>query len=179
MERDAAAKLQWLMDREGVRDAILRYTRGLDREDEALLLSAFHDYAADDHGAFIGKAVDFPSRKSVTRKRWKVFQHYVTNQSIEVVGDEAHCESYFMAMLMRPDGAIDLTGGRYVDRLERNDPTWAIADRGVIVEWAAGFPSGGPSNIPADLFLQGMHGKGDPSYARPFKVTRSFRDLEP
>jgi hypothetical protein len=177
--QQAEAKLQELLDRDSIRDCLLRYGRGIDREDEALLLSAFQADARVDHGSFIGRVADFPRRKSVTRGRWRVFQHYVTNHMIDLAGDEAHVESYFFAALRRPDGAIDLTGGRYIDRLERREGGWAVADRGVIVEWTGGLPSGGTATIPEGHFLSGAQDRTDPSYERPFAVRRAFRDLEP
>ena len=170
--------VRMLLDREAIRDVILRYTRGLDREDEELLRAAYQDDGHDDHGSFIGYARDFPARKSATRLRWETYQHYVTNQTIEIDGDTAHAETYFLGALKRPDGALDLTGGRYVDRLEKRDECWAIADRIVIVEWAGGFPPGGAATIPEGLFVKSARDRSDPSYQRPLRVTRPFRDLE-
>ena len=172
------AEIRAVVDREAIRDAILRYTRGLDREDEELLLRAFHEDGRDDHGTFIGRFLDFPRRKSRTNRRWKVFQHYVTNHSIDLAGDEAHVETYFLAVLKRADGVIDLTGGRYADRLERRAGRWAIVDRVVIVEWAGGLPPGGASTVPEGLFMASAHDRSDPTYQRPLKVTRAFRDEE-
>jgi hypothetical protein len=75
--------------------------------------------------------------------------------------------------------AVDLTGGRYIDRLERRECGWVVADRGVIIEWAGGLPSGGTATIPGGHFLSGTRDRTDPSYERPFAVRRAFRDREP
>ena len=169
-------ELQELIDREAIRDCILRYTRGLDREDETLLRSAFHADARDDHGNFIGPAQDFPTRKSRTNLRWSNYQHYVSNQTIEIDNDTAHTETYFLAALKRPDDIMNLVGGRYIDRAERRGGTWAIADRVVIIEWSIDVPSSQAGGL-AGAFATGTHDKSDLSYRRPLRVTREFRDL--
>ena len=61
------------------------------------------------------------------------YQRHVTTQNIDIDGDEAHAESYFLSVI-RVDGSskLRLTAGRYVDRLERRDREWRIADRVVV-----------------------------------------------
>jgi hypothetical protein len=120
---------------------------------------------------------DFPARASATRRRWDNYQHHVTNQLVDLDGDVAHAESYFFANLVRPDQRIDLSGGRYLDRLEKRDGEWGIVDRITIVEWAATIPADQAGWLPADLFTSSSHDKSDPSYRRPLKVTRPDRDL--
>lgn len=47
-------KLQRLLDKDEIREVILRYTRGVDRHDDATIASAYHPDATDDHGPYIG-----------------------------------------------------------------------------------------------------------------------------
>jgi hypothetical protein len=47
---------------EAIRQAVLRYCRGVDRLDAELMLSAYHDGATDDHGVFAGSAADLCAR---------------------------------------------------------------------------------------------------------------------
>ena len=87
-------KLQMLIDREEIRDATLRYSRGLDRHDTALLVSAYHEDAWDDHGGFIGNREDFARVNNALHERyWIRHQHHMTNQIIEIDGDTARCEA--------------------------------------------------------------------------------------
>lgn len=176
MELDVAA-VQAMLDKEAVREVSLRYTRGIDRHDEQLSLSAYHPDAKDDHGAFIGSGADFVEYANrVHSQNWVCHQHYVTNQVIDLDGDAAHCESYFLAVLKRPDGVCDLVGGRYVDRIDRREGVWAVADRICMVEWnIEGKPGGAP--LDPTMFVAGAWDTSDPSYRRPLRVDRAPRDL--
>ena len=59
-------QLQRLIDKDAIRDCVLAYARGLDREDETILLSGFHPHACDDHGSYIGPISKFTGRASAT-----------------------------------------------------------------------------------------------------------------
>jgi hypothetical protein len=171
--------LQRLLDKEEIREALLRYTRGVDRHDTALAVSAYHPDASDDHGAYIG-GVEGVIRhaNTVHTQSWDIHHHFITNETIELEGDTAHAETYFLATLRRKTGVIDLVGGRYIDRLERRDGRWAIADRACLVEWNGEIPSA-RGDVDEELFLRGRWDRQDISYARPLRLTRPPRDLTP
>lgn len=175
MELDVAA-LNRLLDKEAIREAALRYTRGIDRHDDELMASAYHADATDDHGDYIGDPAGFVTyANSVHSQNWVHHQHYVSNQVIDLDGDSAHSEMYFFAVLKRPDGTCDLVGGRYVDRFERRDGVWAVADRACLVEWnaEAGSESAG---LDPSVFLSGSWDKTDISYQRPLRIDRPHRN---
>lgn len=169
--------LRRLLDKEEIREACLRYTRGVDRHDDDLACAAYHPGAIDDHGHFIGPSDAFiPNVGEVHASHWTVHQHYITNQTIDLDGDVAHVETYYLAALKRKDGTVDLAGGRYVDRFERRDGRWAIADRACLVEWT-GEAANPAVAMDRDLFLRGAWGRSDISYQRPLELTRPHRDL--
>lgn len=171
--------LQQLLDKEAIREAMLRYTRGVDRHDDELTAAAYHPEARDDHGAYIGPVQGFIHHANTVHALWwNTHQHYVTNQTIEIDGDTAHAETYFLASLRRKTGVIDLVGGRYLDRLERREGRWAIADRACLVEWNGELASA-QGNVDEELFLRGRWDREDLSYQRPLRVTRAARDLTP
>jgi hypothetical protein len=74
---------------EAIRQAALRYCRGVDRLDRELMLSAYHDGATDDHGVFNGPATDLCARVVESHRRYEATMHCVLNHSIDVT-DERH-----------------------------------------------------------------------------------------
>lgn len=130
--------LRELQDREAIRACLARYARGVDRLDRELLLSAYHPDAIDDHGKFVGGPTEFAD--------W-VFgqhigahlshQHCLLNHVCELDGDTAHAETYFMFVAMNQQGPPwSMAGGRYIDRFERRNGLWAIANRLAVRDWA-------------------------------------------
>ncbi|WP_156681295.1 nuclear transport factor 2 family protein [Sphingomonas profundi] len=175
-DRDAVA-LRRLLDKEAIRDASLAYTRGIDRHDDEIMARAYHADATDDHGAYIGDPAGFIRHAREGHGRnWTAHHHYITNQTIDLDGDTAHVETYFLAALRRGDGSIDLVGGRYVDRFERREGRWAVADRACLVEWN-GELSPAQAAIDPDMFLKGRWDRQDISYQRPLRLDRPARDL--
>ena len=114
-------QLRELIDRQAIHDVILRYCRGVDRLDRALILSAYHPDAIDDHGIFVGGPEAFADHFSAFHAtRQTATQHIVTNHTCELDGDTAHCETYWLFAAMNREGPpLSLGGGRYVDRMER------------------------------------------------------------
>jgi len=176
MDLDIAA-LQDLIEKEAIREAALRYTRGIDRHDEELMLAAYHPDAVDDHGEYIGNPEGFVAyANKIHSENWVSHHHYVTNHVIDRDGDSAHSEMYFMAVLKRADRTCDMVGGRYLDRLEKRDGKWGVADRVCMVEWNV---ETRPSDAAFDpsLFMRGTWDRHDPSYQRPLQMDRPHRDL--
>lgn len=134
-----------LIARTRIEETLLRFCRGIDRKDWALLLSAFHEDATDDHGSVKGLAheVLVPALQSL-HETVAHSVHYLTNLSITFVSDTAaSVESYVLVAQRRPEPAADGLGAgtqrtvasvRYVDRFERRDgDAWLIASR--ILVW--------------------------------------------
>ena len=173
-----AAEIRRLLDKEAIREASLRYTRGIDRHDDDIMAQAYHPDATDDHGGYIGDPAGFIAHsKKAHSGDWNVHHHYIGNQTIDLDGDTAHVETYFLAALRRKTGPVDIVGGRYVDRFERREGRWAIADRVCLVEWNGELK---PAQTPADpsLYMHGTWDRNDVSYQRPLTVTRPHRDME-
>lgn len=170
-------EIRRLLDKEAIREVLLKYTRGIDRHDDELMATAYHSDATDDHGAYIGGPEGFIRHANGTHSRnWTVHHHFISNQTIDIEGDSAHAETYFLATLRRKTGPIDIVAGRYVDRLERRDGRWAIAARACLVEWN-GELAATQTTMDPNLFLHGTWDKTDPSYQRPLTLNRPERDL--
>ena len=139
MDNELETMIRELYDRQAIRDVVNRYSRGVDRQDKALLLSCYHEDAIDDHGMFVGPADEFfdwtyPSHLHMFRTH----QHTVCNHVCELDGDTAHCETYyFFAGMTKEGNQLAMAGGRYIDRMERRNGEWRIAARKCVVEWGS------------------------------------------
>ena len=145
----------------------MRYCRGIDRGDEELVRSAYHPDSYDDHGTFKGNGWEFASIVVASlRSMPQRTMHMICNELVELEGDTAHSESYFVAHHLTAGDAATLFSfhGRYVDRFERRDGEWKIAHRVVVRDWA--------ETRAVDLtwedgpFLQGSRSTDDPVYVQ-------------
>lgn len=168
------AAVRRLLDRQAIEDCISRYARGLDRRDEELLRSAYHPDAIEDHGAYIGGVEGLVTYLMKVHERFPGYQRHVTTRNVDIDGEEAHSESYFISVVRR-EGADSLmvTAGRYVDRLEKRDGVWKIANRVTVLEWHGALEGGA---IDGDISVAARLDLDDVSYDRPLHVTRSPRN---
>lgn len=135
-----AEELRRLRDHEEIRQAMYAYARGIDRGDQSLLQPSFHDDAEDDHGNFKGdKAAALAAfKKSAANKQTTASFHHLGNVLIDLKGDVADVETYFVAVQRRELDGKTYTrtrAGRYLDRFERRDGVWRVARRKVIDDW--------------------------------------------
>lgn len=151
-----------------IQDVLYRYCHACDRGDIGLLKTCYHPGAIDEHGVFSGDAADYadfiiPSMNS----RFAMSQHHMSNILIELYGDTAYVETYFLSFhRWKDDFTKDNTAaGRYIDRFEQRDGRWLIAHRQVVMDWTA--LSEGIDPIPnASVFNYGSRDKADHSYFR-------------
>src|SRR5258708_11039012 len=129
------AKLKELIAKDEIRDALMRYARGVDRGDPDLITSAFHPDAVDDHGGTTLVGTEAGPRFTGTRKlsaSGAAGQHFMGNITIELEGDTAYTESYFVSYLIVDRDGAEYTrfrGARYIDRFEPRQGAWQIAYR--------------------------------------------------
>lgn len=126
-----------------IQQVLYRYCRAVDRGDEALLCSVYHPGATDRHGAFQGTGEAFAAMLVPSMDRApRVGQHHITNILIDLNGDAADVESYFLALHPLGDTStgeashVPVTG-RYLDRFERRDGVWKISERTVVLDWSS------------------------------------------
>ncbi|WP_313808900.1 nuclear transport factor 2 family protein [Sphingobium sp.] len=168
--------IRTLADRQAILDCSLRFCRGINRLDRALLRSAFHEDAIDDHGFFLGGVEEFLAWIESLYAKLRVTQHFVTNQTVELDGDVAHAEQYWFVANVPGDGnQTILRGGRYVDRYERRGEKWALAERACLIEWnMANETLAFDEASAAQLAEVGTiaRDRSDLSYQRPLRVRR-------
>lgn len=126
-------------DREAIRDAVLRYCRGIDRLDMDLVRSAYHPGGIDHHTGFSGPVEEFVAWVDGALRNFDGTMHIVGNQLVEVHGDVAVCESYGTAVHWgqpADDPRRNFTSGfRYVDHFEKRGGDWRIVERWAVREW--------------------------------------------
>jgi len=147
--------------------ALTRFSRGMDRFDREVFLSAFHSDAIIAAGAFVGGPVDLFNWASALHEQGQVATHHnLLNHGCDIDGDTAHSEIYYLFVGRNRDESNWIAGGRYVDRLERRDGEWKIALRTNSIEWSGMVPT---MDIPfadvSDINLNGApaRSKADPS----------------
>ena len=134
-------RVQRLIDCEEIRQAMYAYARGVDRLDEDLIRAAYHPDAWDDHGNFRGDrevAVATIMNNGRTGNA-TASMHHIGNMLIDLNGDVADVETYFVAYQRREEGEKAFTrmrAGRYLDRFERRDGRWRVARRVVVDDWS-------------------------------------------
>ena len=164
---------QELIDKAAIERVLYDYCSGIDRCDEALLRSVYHDDAYDDHGVYRGDASGFVTFALKALERDLATQHLVSNVRIDLAGDRATCESYLLGRHLREiDGRRHLLtyAGRYLDRFERRDGRWAIAHRLVVVDWDRAEPI---ERAPAhERFTPGGRYPNDPAFDWETSVVR-------
>lgn len=166
-----APTAETLLDRECIREAMGRYSRGVDRLDVELIRSAYHEDAFDDHGPFKGTREEFIAWVvPFMRREYTSTSHHLTSQTIEVDGDVAWVETYaIVTQLKEKDGqTLQLVANtRYADRFEKRDGDWRIARRVVILDTArTDTVAAWAGTSPITSMTFGTHDRTDPSYLR-------------
>lgn len=140
------ARLQELWDHHEIRQLLATYCHGCDRADEAMMAGTYCRESWDDHGA---RKMDGREFSVVTIAdaiaTTDLVSHQLGQSLIRVDGDTAAAETYFIATLLPKDdgGTINQLGGRYVDKLKREDGAWKIKQRLCVREWSVSQPIAG------------------------------------
>ncbi len=164
------ARLERMLAKDEIREILTRLARGTDRCDLMLIQSCYHDDAYDDHGGFQGGGDAFAKwAVDMLTTSFKATMHSLGNIDIRVEGEVAYSETYCTAHhVMFPDenGVTkdSVMGLRYVDRFERRNKTWLIANRVCVYDWT--YVIAADEAWPLDPpYTTGNQTRHDPSYA--------------
>jgi SnoaL-like domain len=139
MKSQIETQMRFLLDREAIRDVIMRYCYGADRSDEPVLQNVYWPDATDDHGVFSGPASQYIPFLLKTAGQMDQMQHLVGNMLIRNTEHSASCESYFFGYhRVKNEQGIPqdkIASGRYLDELEQRDGEWRILRRKVVFDW--------------------------------------------
>lgn len=182
MDAERLARLATLLDRQDILDCLTRFSRGIDRFDRELFLSAFHTDAVIAAGPFVGGPVELCEWAFSLHDAFQTATHHnLLNVTYNIDGDTAHTDTYYLYVGRNRDETNWIAGGRYIDRLERRGGAWRIAMRTNAIEWSGDVPSTPlPFADVPDIHGNGMPGrsKSDPSYQRPL-VNRRAVNIPP
>jgi len=132
-DRNNPELLQFIVDREAIRDQIYRYCRAVDRIDHALGYSIWHDDGTADYGAYYqGSGRGVIDLICSHHQHLLYHSHQVSNILVELDGDRASSEAYVTANLrMGQDGQFKQISvwSRYIDQWSRRDGRWGIDKR--------------------------------------------------
>jgi hypothetical protein len=134
----AAEELDFLIDREKIRDCLARLSRGEDRRDVELIRGCYWPDATDDHGVFVGSFEDYLAWVVPGAPSIPVTLHTLGQSVIELRGTSAFVETHVTAYHRIDTGsqARDVViGGRYLDRMEKRGRQWRIAHRVMVNDW--------------------------------------------
>jgi ketosteroid isomerase-like protein len=172
---DVTSQLQLLLDRQAIADCVHRYCRGIDRSDVDIVASCYHDDAVDDHGHYVGSGRGLGEWANDRMRALLGNQHHITTHNVELAGESAHSEAYYFVTMRQPDGTTKLVSGRYLDRLERRDGEWRIAERVCMVETIADVPTADMDDADR-TYAPAAKDRSDRSYERPLHVIRRSPD---
>jgi hypothetical protein len=168
--------LELLAARAEIADVVNRFCHAVDRRRWELMASVFHEDATS---RFLDKVR--PWREMVAGGRLSIgalgpTHHQTGNLLMAIDGDVAHVETYVTAYHRVPTSAPangfwdarsadydGVAGGRYVDRFERRDGSWKIAERQTLVEWRHDQLVSEGSLAQTPPAFRGQHGDADVS----------------
>lgn len=156
-------ELQVLLDKQAIREVVMRYCRGVDRCSAELVASAYFPDAEDDHPGgqhFTGETIG-PAMVRSMQAQMLSTNHQITTQTIEVHGDAAAAESYSLGSHVMSDGRRLRTLVRYLDRFERRNGEWRISYRRCITDAAEVLTADENPLLPTS---PARRDRGDPSY---------------
>lgn len=125
-----------------------RYAQAVDGKDWALYASCFTTDAEIDYssaGGARGGVAESTAWLATMLAPLSVSQHFITNQVIEVNGEDATCRAYFFGVVgnqSETESSLIWVGGIYEDRLRLTEAGWRIAELVDISLWSNPGPGG-------------------------------------
>ena len=159
-----------LADRLAIAETLALYCRGIDRCDADQLAAAFTPDATIDYGDGSRPVAEVIPGLMAGLGAMRLTHHNIGNTLMRVIGDTAGAETNCVALHIIPaaDGEVELVvGGRYLDRLEKQEGRWRIAERIYVMDWNSTRPA--TMQLEGGLFdglqRRGARGKDDPASA--------------
>jgi len=139
----AVPSAQQMLAKIQIEKRLAQHARGIDRADETLLRTAYHDDGSVDYGSLKGPAAVFAQAIAAMHQHAPMSLHRPSNTMIKLLGNEAISESYVMAWVTLPtdgDAQPHWVGGRYLDTHRCRNGDWRMQHRRYILDWIAQYP---------------------------------------
>ena len=159
-----------LVSRIEIEKRLAQHARAIDRADEMLLKTAYHDDGTVDYGSLRGTAAEFAEAIAAMHQGAPLSLHRPSNIMIKLNGDAAISESYVIAWVTLPtdgDPQPHLVGGRYLDQHRRKSGEWRMQHRHYVLDWIMQFPKSQFLGESAAFDLHGMTPTGGHYLADP------------
>ena len=130
------------LEREKIRDCIARLARGEDRRDAALISACYWPDSTSDYGVFLGTFDEYLAWVVPGSPAIPVTQHVLGQSVIDLQSDAARAETQVISyhrVTMGDEDRDTVIGGRYLDRMEKRDGEWRIAQRTMLYDWFQDF----------------------------------------
>lgn len=160
-------RLQEMLDHYEIRKVLAEYCHACDRADGAMMAACYTgDDSFDDHGTVKASGPEYV-RVMMDRivERTEAMAHILGQSLIEVEGDSAGAETFFIGFFKLPgaDGEparMNQLVGRFVDRLERIEGQWRIRHRTCVRDTSLTVPIE-RDDYAAFGFVEGSRDAGD------------------
>lgn len=151
---DRLAALEAQMDRMAIVEQMWRYSRAVDRHDNALMEAVFWpDCEISYTNLFSGDRTAFLAWANPHHEEGYLnHQHHTTAHAIDIEGNTASAEHYCIVFLQRHDTSVLLSSGRYLQQWEKRPgpggaPEWRILVREFLPEISCPSLAGGSARV--------------------------------
>jgi len=131
-------ELKAFLDREKIRECIVRLARGEDRRDADLIRACWWPDAKFDYGVHNGDFAAYLDWVVPGSDAIKNTQHVLGQSFVELEGAVARVETHAVSYHRVDYGTEEhdtCIGGRYLDRMEKRNGEWRIANRLMLYDW--------------------------------------------
>jgi hypothetical protein len=135
-------ELKALLEREKIRNCVVRLARGEDRRDAELIKASYWPDSTTDYGVFVGSFDQYLAWVVPGSPAIPVTQHVLGQSVIELKNDKALAETHVVSyhrVNMGSEERDTVIGGRYLDRLDKRAGEWRIAHRVMLYDWFQDF----------------------------------------